>query len=351
MDIENIIVDSSISIRKALKQLDEVGKGFLGIYKEDDIYGIITDGDIRRAILNNVSLDNSIDVIANTKFIFLHPDSSQNVIVNTFIENPKIQHVPIVKDGKLIKVISKEDLLGIKNNAKRIIDTRVVVMAGGRGTRLLPLTNIIPKPLLPLGDQSVLEVIIQEYGKYGINEFTISVNYKASLIKAYLEEIDHKYRIDYIEEKKPLGTAGSLKLLNRDIQNIPFFVANCDIIIKDDYADIYDFHKNRGYDITIVASLLNHTVPYGVCIISDGGTLIRIDEKPELDLLVNTGMYVINPSILELIPDDTFYHITHLINDVKRNGGKVGVYPVSEKAWFDIGQWDQYSKTINLYNL
>ena len=153
------------------------------------------------------------------------------------------------------------------------------------------------------------------------------------------------FHVSYIDEDKPLGTGGALKFLENKI-DIPFFVSNCDILIKTDYNSIYKNHIDNNYDISVVASMVHHKVPYGVCEINEGGELKQMVEKPEFDYLVNAGMYIINPSTLKHIPNNEFYNITDLINKVKDNGGKIGVYPVSEKSYLDAGQWKEYGDML-----
>ena len=175
------------------------------------------------------------------------------------------------------------------------------IEAGGKGTRLEPFTKILPKPLVPIHEKPVIEHIIERFTDVGINEFILSVNYKARIMKAFFEELDHDYLIKFVEEEKPLGTAGSLKLLEAKI-NKPFMMTNCDIIIKTDYPDLYSFHEENNYEITLVASMKNYTIPYGTCELNSDGYLSNINEKPQYDFLINTGLYVLNPSVLKLIP-------------------------------------------------
>lgn len=342
------IINSTVSIKHAMKKLDTGGIGFLCIYKSNKLFGVITDGDIRRAILNDIPLNTPVEKITNKNFISLKQNYTEPE-VNEIFKNTHVKHIPVVKDdNELVEIITEDVFYKIKPDTKRAkIDTKVVIMAGGKGTRLMPFTQIIPKPLIPVGDKSMIERIMSEYNKYDISDFYISVNYKASMIKAYFEDVKHDYNIKYIDEDKPLGTAGALKFVENAFKK-PFFVANCDILIKADYSEIYDFHTAGRYDITLVASMQHYQIPYGVCEISKGGDLIKINEKPEYDFLVNTGMYILSPEILSLIPKNEFYHITHLIKDVKNQGGKIGVYPVSEKSWIDIGQMEEYKKGIKI---
>jgi len=227
------------------------------------------------------------------------------------------------------------------------LDAPVVIMAGGRGTRLEPFTKVLPKPLIPVGDKTVIDHILDKFRAYGVCEFYLTIHHMSKILRAYFEEKNPDYSIDFTEETEPRGTAGSLKLL-KDRLNKPFFVSNCDIIIQADYSDIYSFHTNNGYDITLVASARQFNIPYGICVLNVSGSLERIQEKPNYNLLVNTGLYVLNPDVINLVPDDGLFHITHLMDKVKENNGIIGVYPVSEKAWVDVGQWAEYRKVLKV---
>ena len=222
-------------------------------------------------------------------------------------------------------------------------------MAGGKGTRLDPFTRILPKPLIPLGEKTVIEIIIDSFVECGVGKFYISVNYKSKIIKSYFEELNPPYAIEYIHEDKPLGTAGSLRYLRGNLET-SLIVTNCDVIIKADYRDIVEHHLANRNDITLVASLKNYNIPYGVCDIENGGVLIRIQEKPEYNFLVNTGIYLLRPETLELIPENEFFDITHLIEKAKGAGGKIGVYPISDKSWIDTGEWAEYKNAIGHFN-
>ena len=350
-ELRSVFIKSSQNLRQAIKIIDKAHFGIGIIVDENDIIkGILTDQDIRRLILNSIDLDESVIKYINENPLLVFKDSiTKKQIKSIFIEKGFSQ-IPIVdKNKKVIDFILKSDLLKNKNNniECKPIDTSVVIMAGGRGTRMEPFTSILPKPLLPIKNKSMLEIIMKDYSQYKISNFCLSVNYKANLIKAYLNDLDLGYNISYIEEDKPLGTAGSLKLLDSIFFDKPFFISNCDILIKEDYSKIYDFHLNGNYEITLVACNRHHELPYGVCDIEKGGSLKKIIEKPSYNFLVNTGMYVVNPSALNLIPENKFFHITHLIEKIKSNGKKVGVFPVSERSWIDVGQWDKYNDTIN----
>ena len=222
-------------------------------------------------------------------------------------------------------------------------------MAGGKGTRLAPFTNILPKPLIPINNKPIIELIIDKFKSAGAKEFHITVNYKAEMIKAYFDYTEYNSIINYINEEKFLGTAGSLRLLPDDFPET-FFLTNCDILVKANYSDILKHHKASGSDITIIGCNQTITIPYGVIRVSDENCLVKIDEKPKLNFVVNTGMYVLEKEVVKYIKENTLYHITDLINDIKEHGGKVSVYLVDEDSWIDIGQWEEYRKSVDKIN-
>ena len=220
-------------------------------------------------------------------------------------------------------------------------------MAGGKGTRLKPLTNIIPKPLIPVGEKTILEEIMNQFETIGCTKFHMSVNYKYDMIEYYLSQLEHKYDISFFQEDKPLGTIGSVSLLKGKITT-PFFVSNCDILINQDYRDVYEYHISNKNDITIVTAIKTYTIPYGVIEAEEGGIMTGLSEKPEFNYMINTGVYILNPELIDLIPEGEFFHITHLMEKVRKNGGKVGCFPVSNGAWRDMGEWPEYLKMINV---
>ena len=348
-NIQKYQISDAENIREAIKHLDIGGIGFITIIdKGKKVRGIITDGDFRRAILKGISLDSNVLDIANKDFSFVEGNYSEKEVINLFLKR-NIFIIPVLKEGRLFAILHRGDYelaqKFIISNKKR--DISVVIMAGGKGMRMKPFTNILPKPLIPIGEQSILEVIMDRYSLFFNANFFISVNYKANVIKAYLDEFKNKYDFSFIDEDKPLGTGGALQFLKNKIKG-PVFVSNCDIIIKSNYQDIYEKHLKNGYDITIVASMMHYKIPYGVCEINKSGLLNKMVEKPEFDFLVNAGMYIINPTMLKYIPENKFYNITDLINIGKKDGKNIGVYPVSEKSYLDLGQWSEYEKNTGI---
>ena len=237
-----------------------------------------------------------------------------------------------------------------KVKCNKDLDVPCVIMAGGKGTRLYPYTKILPKPLIPIGDTPILERILNRFVEFGVNKFYLTVNYKKKMIRSYFEEVNPDYDIIYVEEDKPLGTGGSIKLIRQKFDK-PIIIANCDAIINADYKDLYNFHIKSGNAITIVSSLKNITIPYGVLKTRENGELIKMEEKPKLSYFINTGMYIINPETIKFIPNDKMYHMTNLVDDVKNSGGKVGMYPVSEDSFLDMGEFDEMRRMEEKLNI
>lgn len=347
-DINFYKVRDNYIIRQAIKKMDEGGIGFCVCVDENEkVIGVISDGDFRRAILNGISLNENVLKITNKNFKYLAKGYLKENVLDLF-RKTIVEHIPVLENGKLIEIITEENFFNIKNKEKNrdLFNIPVVIMAGGKGTRLDPFTRILPKALIPIGDKPMIEIIMDEYAKYGVTNFYISVNHRAKMIKAYFEDQDIGYEVKYIDESRSLGTAGALKFLENKIDST-FFISNCDIIIKDDYCKIYEFHKDRHFDLTLVASMQHHTVPFGVCEIENKGHLKEIREKPEYDFLVNTGMYVLEPLVPKLIPVDEYFDMTDLISKSQKEGLSIGVYPVSEKSYIDVGQLAGYKKILN----
>ncbi|MDP8213484.1 MAG: nucleotidyltransferase family protein [Candidatus Zapsychrus exili] len=349
--LEKVLIKPDQSIKLTLKHMDLVGeKTMFVVDKKKKLLGTVTDGDIRRWILKGKSLLDDVSSVMNCKPISLAKDFQQEQ-TKTIMIKKEIECLPVVDEAqRVIAAVWWMDLFKSKLKKLRSLELPVVIMAGGEGARLHPFTKILPKPLMPIGDKPIIEIIINRFFDYGCKDFYLSLNYKSSIIKAYFSDFKHAYKINYILESKPLGTAGSLHFLKNRIKKT-FFVSNCDILIEADYADIFEFHRQKKNKITLVSSMKNYTIPYGVCEIQGGGVLKNIREKPEYDFLVNTGMYVLEAEVLADIPKNHFFNITDLINDYLKRGEKIGVYPVSEKSWLDMGQFEALQETLNKFKV
>jgi len=341
------LITSDKTLMDALKLMDKAAyKSLLVVDNLDLFSGIISIGDIQRAIIRNMSLDTRIsDILRSNPKVALE-DTSVQEIKDLMLEF-RMEFIPVLDStNRIIDVYLWEELFVKKNiPPKKQFNLPVIIMAGGVGSRLKPLTNVLPKPLIPIGEKTIIEEIFGRFGMYGCSNFYISVNYKAELIEYYLKNQNLPYQLSFFKEDKPMGTAGSLYLLNGRL-NQTFFVSNCDILIEQDYSEILDYHKENKNEITIVTALKNYPIPYGTIETGENGQLLELIEKPEITFKINSGMYILEPNLLEEIPINQFFHITHLIEKVKARNGRIGAFPVSEKSWKDIGTWDEYKSKL-----
>ncbi|GHE53497.1 nucleotidyltransferase family protein [Roseivirga thermotolerans] len=348
--MEDFIVAANLSALEAMKKLNATSeKSVFVTSQKGKLIGSLTDGDIRRWILAGKSLDTEVTEVCN-KVPHLVKEGYDIQYVKSLMIEHKITCIPVVNDAKQpVKLLFWTDIFGaeVESIKKDKLDLPVVIMAGGFGTRLKPFTTILPKPLIPIGNKSIVEKIIDKFRAHDIKDYFMTLNHKSKIIRSYFNDIEKDYNIQFVDEPKPLGTAGSLKLL-QDYLPDRFIVSNCDIIINADYAELVRLHEESNNQVTLVSSMMHYKIPYGICEIDKGGELLEIREKPEYNFLISTGMYVLNKSVLDLIPDGEFFHITHLMESVKTKGGKVGVYPISENSWFDTGQWEEYNKTLKI---
>lgn len=346
--IANRIITSDATILKALKLMDTEGTKLLFVFEGDAFIGLLTIGDIQRAIIRNNPKETPVSQIMGKQKIYgKSTDDIQTIKKNMTILRAECMPV-LDEDGKLVDVYFWKDLFGSEDASNREkIQLPVVIMAGGKGTRLKPITNVIPKPLVPIGDKTILEEIMDQFEAIGCQKFYMSVNYKSDMMRFYLDQLEHKYDIEFFEETKPLGTIGSVSLLKGKIDT-PFFVSNCDILIDQDYRDVYDYHKENHNELTIVTAVKSFRIPYGVIETGEDGLMIALKEKPELTYMINTGVYILNPECIAEIPEGEFFHITQLMEKIKNRGGRVGCFPVSEHSWKDMGEWPEYLKMIDV---
>lgn len=351
--IDSFKVFDFATIKDAIVKVNETGVGFCVCVDQDNkVLGVFTDGDFRRAILKGINLNEKVKSIINKEFVSLSEKYTNEDVKKLFL-NTVVKVIPVLDvNNLLIDVINKEEFFGIGKKDKKNLQFAypVVVMAGGKGLRLAPFTKILPKPLLPIGDEAIITVIMDKLYRYGVSQFFVTVNSKKQMIKGYFHDHNLPFDIHFVDEEEPMGTAGSLGLIKDKIHS-DFFVVNCDVILDIDYSEIVEFHESGGYELTLVAALKEFVVPYGICELDEKGSLTLIQEKPKQDLLVNTGFYFLNQNVLDLIPGDKFLHMTDVIKIIKESNLKVGVYPITEKSWLDVGQWEEYSATIKQLGL
>lgn len=347
--IQERIIQSKTTVLQSLKKMDETKVKMLFVYDGEQFISILTIGDIQRAIIKGVDMNQPVMSIIDLNKKFASPTDTRESIREKMMAL-RAECMPVVdEEGNLIDVYFWKEMFKHSEAQKREkIDLPVVIMAGGKGTRLKPITNVIPKPLVPVGDKTILEVIMDQFEGIGCKKFYMSVNYKADLMEYYLSQLDHKYDIEFFMEDKPLGTIGSVSLLKGKITT-PFFVSNCDSINDQDYRDVYDYHVQNKNDLTIVTMVKSFRIPYGVIETGEEGIMTALREKPELNYQVNTGAYILNPECIDEIPEGEFFHITHLMEKITARGGRVGCFPVSEGSWHDMGEWPEYLKMIKVF--
>jgi len=345
----NIFIFKNNSLASALKQMDAEKRKLLIVLDEHDCFlSLLSIGDIQRAIIRNVTLDTAISAILRNSIIVAR-EGDDLELLKDYMKKERIEFMPVLNaENKVAEIIFWEDLFKASSGIGPgfSFNLPVVIMAGGIGSRLRPFTNVLPKPLFPMGEKTVIEHIFDRFNAHGCSDFYVSVNYKAELIEFYLQQQNLLYSISFFRENKPLGTGGSLSLLKNQIKET-FFVTNCDILIDQDYSDVLLYHKQNKNEITVIAALKHFPIAYGTIETGENGKLLSLTEKPELTFKINSGMYIIESHLLEEIPEDTFFHITQLIELVAERGGRVGVFPVSENSWKDIGNWNDFLREIN----
>lgn len=347
MQWQDRCIDPDQSILKALKKMDALGGKLLLVLRDQIYIGVLSIGDIQRAILQGMNLEQPLSTAMRDSNLYAEPSTSIEDVKKMVLKY-RMEFCPVV-DGQhhIVEVFFWEDFFpSLDRSIYTSLKLPLVIMAGGMGTRLNPLTKVFPKPLLPVGEHTILEEIAARFLKYDCHEIHLALNYKADLIKNFLKNVPLPVDWHFYQESSSLGTAGALALMKHAIHT-PFFVSNCDILIQEDLSQIYEFHRQQRNIMTIVSALKHIPIAYGTLQTGKDGTLRSINEKPELTFQINTGVYLLEPELLGWIPDNSFYPMTKLIDEIIQKGYPVGVYPVSEKSWIDIGEMDLYKKYIS----
>ena len=333
-----ITVFKTQTIKNALEIIDK-GAIRIAIVLDDKkkVIGTLTDGNIRRGLLKGLNLDSTIENLYFKEPTLASINESKEQIIQKAISK-KLYQIPIVdEEGHLVDIEDLATLLKVTNKRNRVI-----LMAGGLGTRLRPLTENIPKPLLKIGNQPILETIIKNFVKHGFINITISLNYKAEMIKEYFKDgSQFGANIDYIEETKRLGTAGALSLIKNRPQE-PFFVMNADLLTNVNFSHLLDFHVYESSVATMCVREYDFQVPYGV-IETKGSEITSIKEKPIHTFFVNAGIYALSPQVFEYIPKNQFYDMPTLFDDMIKDKLKMISFPVHE-YWLDIGRMSDFEQ-------
>lgn len=335
-EFDDLLITEECTLTDALALLDKTARKILFVHSGGVLTAAVTDGDIRRWILAKGSLDARAKDFANYAPKYLYEKDKAQAA--QYLKQKSIDAVPIVDDGlRIMSVVFCDD---VSVDRRKTLDVPVVIMAGGLGTRLYPYTKILPKPLIPIGDTPIVEHIINRFCGCGCSDFYLIVNHRKNMIKAFFNEFARDYRITFIDEERPLGTGGGLSLVKDAIQRT-FFFSNCDILINEDYEKIYEFHVKEENLITIVSSLKKFVIPYGVVELDANGSYEEMREKPQLSYLTNTGLYIAEPKVFKYIEENTPAGFPDIIQKAVDAGEKIGVYPISEKSWMDMGQFEE----------
>ncbi|WP_427138365.1 nucleotidyltransferase family protein [Psychrobacillus psychrodurans] len=335
---KDVLVQPKTTILEAMRLIDATTMQFAAVV-DDNLFllGTVTDGDIRRGILKGLSLDTAISEVMNTSPICEKEGKRSNYYKKKMRER-KLKQLPLISSTNQLQRIVFSDELEL--TSKKV--NKVVLMVGGLGTRLRPLTDTIPKPMLNVGSKPIVETIIESFKNYGFTNFVLSVNYKKEMIMDYFQDGAHLgVNIEYIEETKRLGTAGALSLLSEKPLE-PFFVMNGDLLTKINFEQLLDFHYETNSAATMCVREYEYQIPYGV-IETENHQLLSIIEKPVHKSFVNAGIYVLNPGALELVPNEEFYDMPELYKKLMAKQEKVSAFPLRE-YWLDIGRLDDYEK-------
>jgi len=341
---KDILLKPTSTIKEALQIIDSGAMKIALVVDEDEkLLGTLTDGDIRRGLLNSLSLDDSIESVIFKNPTVCNIDDTKEHILEVAIER-KLYQVPIVdNEGRLVGIEEMDELLKptIKTN-------RVVLMVGGLGTRLRPLTEHTPKPMLKVGNKPILETIILNFKKYGFTNIILSVSYKSEIIEEYFKNgREFGVNIEYIHENKRMGTAGALSLI-REKLNEPFFVMNGDLLTNINFENMMEYHLSSSAIATMGVREYDFQVPYGVVNV-DGENILSIEEKPLYNFFVSGGVYVLDSKVLDFMPNNEFFDMPTLFETIIENKMKSVSFPIRE-YWLDIGRLEEFEKANNEYS-
>ena len=324
----SLLFDERTTFRDVVRALDEGGHGVLALLdRTGKLHGIVTDGDIRRSILNNTT---DLDRIINTTPEVASDDEPKAKVFSR-LKRLVRRHMPIVDEDRVF-----QGFISLDDKEWNLKPNRVVIMAGGLGSRLLELTKETPKPMLKVGGRPILERIIEQFSQFGFVNFLLSVNYKKEVIQNYFGDgASFGVNIEYIEEYTRMGTAGALSLISDKLQE-PLLVANGDVLTNLDCEYLLSWHNAEACDATMCVREFENTIPYGVIEVNESGGIEAIKEKPSQKHYVNAGIYVISPTLLEKVPKNSFYDMPDFFEALKKEGYDIKAHVVDD-YWIDVG--------------
>ncbi|HUJ19461.1 MAG TPA: nucleotidyltransferase family protein [Nitrospirota bacterium] len=341
---KKVLVPVSSSIRKTIETID-LGALQIAVAVDENgrLVGTVTDGDIRRGLLRGLSLDDTVEKIMNAHPTTVRSHENRETVL-ALMKSKSFHQIPIVdEEGRVVGIEILDELIRGKQP-----DNVVVIMAGGVGSRLRPLTDDCPKPLLKVGSKPILEIILENFIDQGFRKFYISVNYKAEMIEEYFGDGSRwGVGLTYLREKAPLGTAGALTLLADELKK-PVIIMNGDLLTRLNFHQLLDFHKEHNAKATMCVRDYDYQVPYGVVTI-DKHRLAGIEEKPIHHFFVSAGIYVFDPEVVALVPKNRYFDMPDLFQELIRQNKETAVFPIRE-YWIDIGRIDDFEKANGEYN-
>jgi dTDP-glucose pyrophosphorylase len=340
------MVPGDLPLKEGIGRMNASGLQVLLVVDEEGrLLGTVTDGDIRRTLASGLDLGVALSTVMNASPTFVHHENMAQV--HALMMSRGIRHVPVLdEDHRVIDLVDWSQLLGADSAKPHSQNVPVIVMAGGKGTRLQPITRVLPKPLVPIGSKTLIERVMDGFHGHGFDEFVLTLNYKREVIRQYFDGLPIPYSLDMIDEGETfLGTAGSVSLAREFIKDRTFFVSNCDIVVDADFAAMLAFHRRHGAAATVLSVLKTFKIPYGVLEVNQH-TLQKIEEKPEYHFLVNSGIYILDPVMLDHMEPGQRVDMPDLLLRAKDAGLPVLAFPYSGQ-WFDVGQWDQYRQAVD----
>lgn len=337
MEFKNLCVSPTLKISDALSKLERATHKILFVVTDTGVLiGTVTDGDIRRAILKRISLDATTEEIMNSTPITMRQPIKQELAVQ-LMKNKDVTHIPVLSDeNQIVDVLARTEFTKVEEKH----DIPVVLMAGGLGSRLLPLTKDRPKPLLPLGNKPILQIILENFIAKGFKKFYIALNYLGEQIEEYFKDGSQLgCEIKYLREDRRQGTAGALSLLPEPL-NSPIIVMNADLLTKLNFNNLINFHQSNNAGLTVCVREYEFQVPYGI-VKTEDAKILSLEEKPTYSFFVNAGIYMFEPEVLQYVPNDVYFDMTDLIDILIKNNRNIFSFPI-KAYWRDIGRHEDY---------
>ena len=332
-DLTHVLMREGATLRQVLEAMTRSGKQIVLVIDVDRrLVGVVTDGDIRRAMLRGATLDAKVEEVVNRKPLTF-PAGLPPAEALAVMRDRSVRHLPVLDaDHRVLGLLRLEDLL-----ATPPLTARAVIMAGGEGRRLKPLTEATPKPLIAVGGKPLIEIMIERLRQSGITSVLIAVHHKADMIRDRVGDGSRLgVAIEYVEEPEPLGTMGALPLMRERLDG-PFFVVNADILTKCDFRAMWEYHRGLEYPaMTVGVSLHQVDIPYGEFTLHEG-RVTRVEEKPRKEFPVNAGIYLLDPSAIDLIPPGEYFDATDMIRALVDRGKFVAAHLIRE-YWLDVGR-------------